>query len=62
MELRDEILRLLRERGELTTSELVSLLKQPRHRVLKTLNKLYFEGVVEPFKKNRKYYWRLASG
>ncbi|WP_148683109.1 winged helix-turn-helix domain-containing protein [Pyrobaculum ferrireducens] len=62
MDIREEILKLLRERGELSTSELVQYLKQPRHRVLKALNKLYFEGVVEPYKKNRRYYWRLASG
>jgi DNA-binding MarR family transcriptional regulator len=62
MELKAEILRLLCERGEMTTSELAALLKQPRHKVLKVLNRLYFEGVVEPYKKNRKYYWRLASG
>jgi len=62
MELKEAILQLLREKGELTTSDIVAILGQPRHRVLKILNKLYFEGAVEPVKKNRKYYWRLASG
>ncbi|ABL88799.1 family 453, possible regulatory protein [Pyrobaculum islandicum DSM 4184] len=62
MDLREEILRILRERGEVTTSELVNLLKQPRHKVLRVLNKLYFEGIIEPVKKNRKYYWRTATG
>ncbi|ACB39610.1 helix-turn-helix domain-containing protein [Pyrobaculum neutrophilum] len=62
MDLKEEVLRLLRERGEVTTTEIVNALKQPRHRVLKVLNKLYFEGAVEPVKKNRKYYWRLATG
>ncbi|AAL63601.1 winged helix-turn-helix domain-containing protein [Pyrobaculum aerophilum] len=62
MDIKERILTLLRERGELTTSELVELLNLPRHRVLRMLNKLYFEGLVEPYKKNRRYYWRLASG
>lgn len=62
MELRDAILRLLKERGELDTSELAALLGVPRHRVLRMLNKLYFEGLVEPVKKDRKYFWRISSG
>ncbi|MEM0484386.1 MAG: ArsR family transcriptional regulator, partial [Pyrobaculum sp.] len=51
MDIKERILTLLRERGELTTSELVELLNLPRHRVLRMLNKLYFEGLVEPYKK-----------
>ncbi|MEM0369950.1 MAG: winged helix-turn-helix domain-containing protein [Pyrobaculum sp.] len=62
MEIKSEILRLLRERGELTTSEIANLLGQPRHKVLRALNRLFFEGEVEPVKKNRKYYWKLSSG
>ncbi len=59
---KNAVLQLLRERGELTTIELAKLLNLPRHKVLKLLNKMYFEGLVEPVKKNRKYYWRPASG
>ncbi|MEM1598091.1 MAG: winged helix-turn-helix domain-containing protein [Pyrobaculum sp.] len=62
MDLKDAILKLLQERGELSTSDIVNILGQPRHRVLKTLNRLYFEGLVEPVKRNRKYYWRQATG
>ncbi|MEM1571442.1 winged helix-turn-helix domain-containing protein [Pyrobaculum sp.] len=62
MDVREEILKLLKQRGDLTTTEIAELLRLPRHKVLKTLNRLYFEGVVEPYKKNRKYYWRLSSG
>ncbi|MFN7105130.1 MAG: winged helix-turn-helix domain-containing protein [Pyrobaculum sp.] len=62
MDVGDAILRLLEERGELNTTEIIEALKLPRHKVLRELNKLYFKGLVEPVKKNRKYYWRRASG
>lgn len=62
MSLEDELLKLIRERGGATTTELVKLTGQPRHKVLRALNKLYFKGLIEPIKRSRQYVWQPASG
>ncbi len=62
MDIEEKLLQIIKERGEVSTSELVELTGLPRHKVLRILNKLYFKGLVEPVKRSRKYVWRLASG
>lgn len=57
-----QIVWLLSNRGELTAAEIAEALGVPRHRVMKALRLLYFKGVVEPVKRGRGYYWRLAGG
>ncbi len=62
MDIEEKLLQIIKERGEVSTTELVQLTGYPRHRVLRALNKLYFKGLVEPVKRSRRYVWRLASG
>ncbi|MEL9991898.1 MAG: ArsR family transcriptional regulator [Thermoproteus sp.] len=62
MSLEERLLEIIRERGEVSTTELVQLTGLPRHRVLRALNKLYFKGLVEPVKRSRKYLWRISTG
>nr|KJR74109.1 MAG: CopY family transcriptional regulator [Thermoproteus sp. AZ2] len=62
MSFEERLLEIIRERGEVSTTELVNITGAPRHRVLRALNKLYFKGLVEPVKRSRKYLWRLATG
>ncbi|MGC9117907.1 MAG: helix-turn-helix transcriptional regulator [Thermoproteus sp.] len=62
MDVEERVLQIIKERGEVSTTELVRLTGYPRHKVLRILNKLYFKGLVEPVKRSRKYLWRLASG
>lgn len=62
MDIEEKLLGIIRERGEVSTSDLVRLTGIPRHKVLRVLNKLYFKGLVEPMKRSRRYLWRIASG
>ncbi|MEZ0248156.1 MAG: helix-turn-helix domain-containing protein [Thermoproteus sp.] len=62
MSLEERLLGIIKERGEVSTTELVQLTGLPRHRVLRALNRLYFKGLVEPVKRSRKYLWRISTG
>jgi len=56
----EQILRVIKERGEASTSEIAEAVGASKQTVLRELYKMYVLGYVEPIKRGRKYYWRIA--
>ena len=57
----DHILRVIREKGEASTAEIAEAVGASKQTVLRELYKMYVLGYVEPIKRGRRYYWRIAK-